>query len=155
VKVHTLQTENWLPLPIDKVFEFFGDAGNLDPLTPPWLHFQIITPRPITMGQGTLIDYRLKIHKIPVRWRSEITVWEPPHLFVDEQRKGPYIQWIHRHEFATRGEGTVIRDHIDYAVPGLIFEPLLHHFFVKPDIQTIFAFRQQKIQELLKVKMAV
>ena len=75
----TLTSEQWLPRPVSEVFPFFADAGNLDALTPPWLRFEILTPRPIPMRVGALIEYRLRLHGIPLRWRSEITAWEPPH----------------------------------------------------------------------------
>jgi ligand-binding SRPBCC domain-containing protein len=149
LKTRTLESKLWLPLDIARVFAFFADAHNLDLLTPPWLHFQILTPPPIRLGAGALIDYRLKIHKVPVRWQSEITLWEPPHRFVDEQRRGPYKRWVHSHSFEARDQGTLIRDRVDYAVPGFVCEPLLHRFLVAPDLEAVFAFREQQIRTLL------
>jgi ligand-binding SRPBCC domain-containing protein len=93
----TLETRLFLPRPLEIVFPFFADAGNLEILTPPWLRFEIVTPRPIAMRAGALIEYRLRLHGVPLRWQSEITAWEPPHRFVDEQRRGPYRAWIHEH----------------------------------------------------------
>jgi ligand-binding SRPBCC domain-containing protein len=114
VKVRTLDAEMWLPLPIEKAFAFFSDAGNLDALTPPWLEFHILTPRPIVIQAGTRIDYRLRVHLMPIRWQSEITLWQPPRQFVDEQRRGPYALWHHRHDFDADAGGTWIRDHVEY-----------------------------------------
>src|SRR5438105_4101409 len=90
VRIRTLIQEQWLPVARDKVFAFFADAGNLDAITPPWLHFQVVTPQPMTLQAGAVIDYRLRVHGLPMPWQSEITIWEPPHRFVDVQRRGPY-----------------------------------------------------------------
>lgn len=149
MRVRTLKVEMWLPRPIDEVFPFFADAGNLDAITPPWLHFHIVTPRPIDMKAGALIDYKLRIRGFPITWRTEITHWEPPYRFVDQQLKGPYRQWIHEHTFEEKEGGTIIRDKIDYAAPGWLFEPIIHGLFVGPDVRKIFAYRQEKIRELL------
>ncbi len=134
-----------LPKPLAEVFPFFSDAGNLETLTPPWLSFEVLTPRPIEMTPGTLIDYRLKMRGIPIRWKSEITAWEPPYRFVDEQRRGPYSLWVHEHLFREVDGQTVAEDHIQYAVPG---GALVHALFVRRDVERIFAFRKQKMQEL-------
>jgi ligand-binding SRPBCC domain-containing protein len=142
MRIREFIAEQTLPRPIAEVFPFFSDAGNLEALTPPWVHFHILTPRPIEMRVGTLIDYRLRIHGVPVRWRSEITVWEPPHRFVDEQRRGPYRLWRHEHVFEPRDGGTLCRDHVQYAVP---FDFLTHRWLVRPDIERIFAFRHEQL----------
>lgn len=145
MRIRELRYELWLPRPIHEVFDFFSDAGNLEILTPPWLKFQILTPRPIEMRVGALIDYRLRVHGIPLRWRSEITGWKPPHRFVDEQRRGPYRLWHHQHTFEPRGTGTLCWDIVKYAV---FFDTLIHRFFIRPDIEKIFNFRQRKMREL-------
>ena len=155
MNIHTLSEEVWLPLPRERVFAFFADAGNLDAITPPWLHFQIVSPTPIDMKPGALIDYRLRVRGLPIFWRSEITEWEPPVRFVDRQLKGPYRQWIHTHEFEEKDGGTLIRDRVEYAVPGWFLEPLVHRLFVKPDIDKIFKHRSASIRAILLPDVAV
>ncbi|MEO7318623.1 MAG: SRPBCC family protein [Chthoniobacteraceae bacterium] len=149
MRIHELRYELWLPRPLDEVFAFFADAANLKALTPLWMHFHILTPRPIEMRTGTLIDYRLRVRGLPLRWRSEITAWEPPHRFVDEQRRGPYRLWHHEHTFEPRDGGTLCRDAVRYAVP---FDFLAPRFLVRPDIESIFDFRQRKLGELFSPK---
>jgi ligand-binding SRPBCC domain-containing protein len=137
---HEFKGEIWLPRPIEEVFAFFADPANLDSITPPWLSFRMVTPQPIEMRVGTLLDYRLCIRGFPVRWRSRITAWEPPHRFMDEQIRGPYRLWIHKHNFEARDRGTLVRDHVRYAVP---FDWLVHKLVVRPDVQRIFAYRTE------------
>ncbi|MBL1215907.1 MAG: CDP-paratose 2-epimerase [Planctomycetes bacterium] len=138
-------------LPLDQVFPFFADAQNLEALTPPWLHFRIVTPTPIDMRPGTLIDYRLRVHGLPLRWQSEITAWDPPHRFCDEQRRGPYRLWKHTHEFTEeqseeRLRVTHMTDRVIYAVPG---GRLVDRLFVRRDLKRIFGHRQQALTRLL------
>ena len=139
-------TAQWVPRPLEETFAFFADAHNLERLTPPLLRFRILTPAPIEMAVGTRIDYRLRLRGIPIRWRSEITRWDPPHGFVDEQRRGPYRKWIHEHRFRDQGGGTHVEDHVTYAVPG---GALVDRWFVRPDLDRIFDYRQRVIAEVL------
>lgn len=144
MRVREFSTELWLPLPPEKLFPFFADAGNLDALTPPWLNFHIVTPLPITMRAGTLIDYRLRVRGVPVRWRTHIKSWEPPYRFVDEQIRGPYRLWVHEHTFTARDGGTLTRDVVRYAAP---FDFLVHRWLVRPDVERIFAYRAQVLAQ--------
>lgn len=128
---------------LDSVFSFFADASNLELLTPPWLRFQILTPLPVEMRQGALIDYRLRLHGIPVSWTTEISEWDPPHKFVDSQLSGPYSFWVHEHTFKATGSGTtVVGDHVRYRVPG---GALVHSLFVKRDLEKIFDYRHEQL----------
>ncbi|MDP2138882.1 MAG: SRPBCC family protein [Candidatus Didemnitutus sp.] len=145
MKQRTFQAEIWLPLPPEELFGFFADAANLDAITPPWLNFRMVTPPPIAMREGALIDYRLSLHGIPLRWRTLISVWQPPGRFVDEQVRGPYRQWIHEHTFEARDGGTLARDVVHYAVP---LDFLVHRWFVRPDIERIFAYRTAALRKL-------
>jgi ligand-binding SRPBCC domain-containing protein len=143
MRVREFHTERWLPLPPEELFPFFADAANLDFITPPWLHFHIVTPPPIEMRQGKLIDYRLRMRGLPLRWRTLIKEWQPPHRFVDEQIRGPYQQWIHEHTFEARDGGTLARDVVRYVVP---LDWLVHRWFVRPDIKKIFQFRTEALR---------
>lgn len=134
-----------VPRPLDEVFTFFGDARNLERLTPAFLNFKILTPQPIEMRPGTLIDYRISLRGLPMKWTSEITEWNPPYSFVDEQRRGPYRKWVHRHTFAEVPGGTEVRDEVDYDVLG---GALIHTLFVKRDLETIFNYRLTVLGEL-------
>ena len=139
--VYTLTTEMFIDRPVDELFEFFADAGNLELLTPPWVNFQILTPMPVTMQQGTLLDYRIRLHGVPIRWRTEISDWERPNRFVDQQLRGPYRLWHHEHTFTeSESGGTLMRDHVRYIPRG---GSLLHRFLVKPDLRKIFSYRQK------------
>jgi len=141
----TLETLLFVPRPPEAVFPFFAEAGNLETLTPPWLRFEILTPRPIAMRAGTLIDYRLRLRGIPLRWQSEITAWEPPHRFVDEQRRGPYRTWIHEHTFAPRIGGCEAHDFVRYVPPGGRLGDFL---FVRHDLRKIFEYRIRRLREI-------
>ena len=148
MKIREFSRTTWLPRPVAEIFPFFADAANLQRLTPRWLKFEILTPRQIDLRRGTLIDYRLRIHGIPLRWQSEITAWDPPNGFTDEQRRGPYRMWRHQHRFVERNGGTEIIDIVHYAVA---FDWLVHRFFVKRDIEQIFDFREQTLRGMFPV----
>jgi len=145
MKTFHFTSEIWLPAPRERVFGFFADPGNLERLTPPWLHFELITPPDTAIQQGTLLDYRLCLRGLPLRWQSEISVWEPPCRFVDRQTKGPYSLWVHEHSFADQDGGTLVGDRVEYAVPG---GRLVQKFFVAPDLERIFQFRRRVLQEI-------
>jgi ligand-binding SRPBCC domain-containing protein len=142
MNAHTLTAALWLPQRRDEVFSFFADPFNLEAITPPWLKFAVVTPAPIAMRTGTLIDYRLRVHGLSLRWQSELTVWDPPLRFVDEQRRGPYRRWVHTHSFEEQDGGTICRDAVEYAVPGGRF---INWLLVRRDVRRIFTHRQETI----------
>jgi ligand-binding SRPBCC domain-containing protein len=145
---HELHTTLELPLPIDAVFPFFAEAGNLQRITPPELHFEILTPQPVEMRRGTLLEYRLGLFGVPFRWRTTIAAWDPPHGFVDVQLSGPYAVWEHTHVFAATEAGTLIDDRVRYRLP---LSPLgdVAHPFVRRQLTRIFSYRQAAVRELL------
>lgn len=141
---HIFETELWLPVPRAKVFPFFADARNLEVITPPWLNFRILTPGEIPMRVDALIDYQIRIHGFPVCWRTEITDWQPPVSFCDEQRRGPYRLWRHTHTFADKDGGALCHDRVEYAVPG---GALVNWLFVRRDMERIFTYRAEALKK--------
>lgn len=150
MKTYIFKSEIFVPKSPEDTFAFFSTAQNLNVVTPPWLHFEILTPQPIVMASGCRIDYRLRLYGLPIRWETEITVWEPPVRFVDQQKKGPYRLWIHEHRFIPVSGGTRMIDQVEYAVPGWILAPLVHRFLVKRDVERIFRYRETKFKEIFQ-----
>jgi ligand-binding SRPBCC domain-containing protein len=148
---YTLERQQRITGTPDEVFAFFGDAGNLESITPPLLDFHLVTPEPITMGVGTLLRYRLKVRGVPVRWLSVIREWDPPHRFVDEQLTGPYALWHHTHTFEPDGDdATIMRDVVRYALPLGGLGELAHRLLVRSDLERIFDYRAEKVPALLE-----
>jgi ligand-binding SRPBCC domain-containing protein len=146
--IHTFQSELWVPRPLSHVFEFFSRAENLEAITPPFLKFRI-TKAPEEMKKGALIEYALKVHGLPMRWKTEIESWEPPHKFVDVQLSGPYKLWHHTHRFSERNGGTMIEDHVNFELPFGPIGDLVYHLQVKRDVEQIFAYRTEQVMKLL------
>jgi ligand-binding SRPBCC domain-containing protein len=143
--VFRLSTELWLPQPVALVFNFFGDAANLETITPPWLHFRIISGTEQPLSKSSHINYRLRIRGFPVHWRTEITDWNPPHSFQDTQLRGPYRQWIHTHTFTELDGGTLCKDEIDYTMACARFANWL---LVRRDLIRIFEYRHNTMIRL-------
>lgn len=141
--------EQTIARPLDEVFPFFADARNLETLTPPWLRFEILTPGKIDMQVGTIIQYALRVHGLPIRWTTAITVWNPPYEFVDVQLQGPYVLWHHRHTFEALGESTRMVDEVHYRLPIGWLGRAMNSLFVRRDLRAIFDYREQTIRRLL------
>jgi len=145
---HILHREQIIKRSREEVFAFFADALNLERITPPELNFKILSPQPIDIKKGALIDYRLKLRGISLTWKTEITEWNPLHSFVDTALKSPYRQWIHQHKFTIGEAGeTIMEDIVRYRLP---FEPFgdLAHWLVKKELNYIFDYRYKVIKEI-------
>jgi ligand-binding SRPBCC domain-containing protein len=146
---HSLETEVVLPVAPEEVFPFFCDVHNLERITPPELAFRVLTPGPVEIARGTLIDYRLGLFGVPFGWRTVIAAWDPPHFFVDEQLRGPYHTWIHRHTFEAVDGGTRMTDRVDYRLPlHPLSAPALP--LVRRQLNRIFVFRREVIGQLFR-----
>lgn len=144
-RAHRMERVTEIAAPLEEVFSFFADAENLETISPPWLRFRITTPGPIIMKEGALIRYRLRLRMVPISWTTRITAWQPPYRFVDEQLSGPFRMWVHEHTFEERNGRTLARDRVDYIVPG---GAIVHRLFVRPDLEKIFAFRENILRQL-------
>ena len=140
-----LTSRAWLPASPETVFGFFSNPSNLEQLTPAWFNFQIVTPLPIQMQNGTTITYRLRVHGFPISWESEIRDWSPPSEFVDTQLKGPYRYWHHRHSFCESNGGTLVNDEVDYSPLG---GRIVDRLFIRRDLRRIFTFRTERLNAL-------
>jgi ligand-binding SRPBCC domain-containing protein len=152
-RVYRLDTWLWIPLPRAVVFDFFADARNLERITPAFLVFRMLTPTPVQMRRGTLIDYRIGLRGLPMTWRSEITTWDPPACFVDVQVRGPYRAWHHTHAFEDVDGGTRVVDTVEYAVRGpSLIANAINRLVVAPDLTRIFTFRHEALQDAFDVR---
>jgi ligand-binding SRPBCC domain-containing protein len=147
--LHVLRRKQFLPLPRTEAFEFFADAANLEEITPPWLNFRIVSPTPIDIRTGAIIEYKLSWRGIPIAWTTEIRKWNPPYEFVDTQIRGPYQLWHHTHKFEEVEGGTMMTDVVWYKVPGGPLGEIVHSMQVKRDVRKIFDYRYHRIGTLL------
>jgi ligand-binding SRPBCC domain-containing protein len=151
--VYNLTTWLWLPEARERLFAFFADAHNLERITPPFLRFRVLNASPIVMGPGALIDYKLRLHGLPITWRTEITSWEPPARFCDTQLRGPYSEWVHTHTFDEHDGGTMVRDAVRYRLPGPFFASrIVNALMVAPDTRKIFEFRHEALCEAFNAR---
>ncbi len=154
MSLHVLTCEQFLPYPIDRVFDFFKKPENLDHVTPANLGFKILTPSPIPMAEGTVIDYTIRLYGIPMKWQTVITDYDPPHSFTDTQVKGPYKTWIHTHRFTPKDGGTLMADEVQYEVPLGFLGDIVKAVFVQKEVEKIFAYRKKIIGDLFEKGIA-
>jgi ligand-binding SRPBCC domain-containing protein len=145
---YRLVHEQLVPRKLEEVFDFFSRAENLETLTPGFLHFKIVSVSPLPVQKGTLINYKLRVRGLPLRWTSEIREWDPPTQFVDFQTRGPYKVWHHTHRFIAEGNNTRIVDEVLYDLPFGALGRIAHSVMVKSDVEKIFHYREMKIREL-------
>lgn len=150
MKDYVLQKTTIINKPLKEVFEFFSKAENLNKITPNEVHFKIITPLPIPMEKGTLIDYKIKLNGVPFVWKTRISEWNPPFKFADQQLVGPYSKWYHEHFFEEKDGKTIMTDKITYLSKGWIIAPLLHWLFVDKKVKQIFEYRETQLQQIFK-----
>ena len=149
MKIYELNITQQIDAPLEKVFDFFSKPENLAEITPSKLGFNILTPSPIVMEKGTLIDYTIKLFGIPIRWRTLITAYNPPKKFVDEQLKGPYSFWHHTHTFEAIDQGVEMKDIVRYSIPFGVLGRILHFLWIKNDLKKIFNHRKKVIDNIL------
>lgn len=147
MKLYRLFRKQWVPAPLEEVFAFFDRPENLNEITPPSLHFQLLTPSPVPMHQGALIDYSIRLVGVPMRWTTYIAIYEPPHCFVDVQLRGPYSFWHHMHRFVAKDGGTEITDEVLYVLPFGVLGRLVHSLWVRHQLEHIFDYRRERIRE--------
>lgn len=144
---YLLQTHSSMPLDVWRVFTFFRDARNLDRIVPPWWSRDMQTEGPHDLRPGSMLTYRRRLFGLRVRWQTEITMWNPPHQFVEEQRSGPYEWWVHTHTFTPIEDGgTAIEDEVNYSPRG---GALRHGLILAPDLRRVFRARDRALREAL------
>ena len=154
MSLHAFSTEQFLPYSLERVFGFFKKPENLNQVTPKNLGFKILTPSPIKMEKGTVIDYTIRLYGVPMHWKTVIAEYDPPHFFTDTQVKGPYQVWIHTHRFVAQNGGTLMIDDLQYAIPLGCLGELARAMFVKKEIERIFEYRKKVIKQIFEEGVA-
>ncbi|HEU4943228.1 MAG TPA: SRPBCC family protein [Gaiellaceae bacterium] len=145
---HLLERSQLVPTPLEQTFDFFADPRNLEAITPPWLHFRILDA-PDRLRRGSRLRYSLRLFRIPIRWTTEITAWDPPHGFTDTQLRGPYRVWVHEHRLEDLGTGTRVMDRVRYRVPLGPAGRAANRLLVRGWLDEIFDFRARRLAERL------
>ena len=150
MKIRIFERAQLVPYPLEPTFDFFTDPRNLERLTPAFLHFEFLHEPPAVAVEGTVLDYRLRLYGIPIKWRTRIVLVEPPLKFVDIQEKGPYAFWRHTHSFRAIGEQTEMTDRVEYAIPFGPFGEIARLLFVDRSLREIFDYRQRELAGVMK-----
>lgn len=148
MRIHSLERQQWIELPLEQVVDFFCRAENLALITPRWMHFDLKTPPPIEMRSGTRIDYRISLFGVPMRWRTKITQWRDGSSFIDVQERGPYALWEHFHEFKPMAGGVLMTDRVRYQLPFGWVGLVAHGVAVRRALDAIFDFRFERIRAI-------
>lgn len=146
--VRALHRQQWVPRPLETVFDFFEHPENLTLITPPWLGLRLRTPGSLTMRAGLVIDYHVRVLGCATRWQSLIAEYDPPYSFRDVQVIGPYRRWNHRHRFRCEEGGTAIEDLVVYELPLGPLGGLLHVLVIRRQLAAIFEYRRRRIEAL-------
>lgn len=146
--IQTKRFQTLLSGSLDQVFHFFSSEKNLEVLTPEFLNFKVQGMSTPEIQTGTFIDYTLKIHGVPVTWKTEILDWKVNQSFVDIQRKGPYRCWHHTHKFEECKGGILMSDTVRWALPLSPLSNFVVDEFVDKDVENIFSYRQKKIMKM-------
>jgi ligand-binding SRPBCC domain-containing protein len=146
--MYSLDQTQQIEAPLDEVFAFFSDPGNLARITPSWLSFRIHGPAPSALGEGSRIEYRIRWGLFTLRWVTRIARWHPPSDFQDAQEAGPYRVWLHTHRFSQRGSSVIMEDHVDYALPFGVLGRIAHRLRVRAQLEEIFDYRRRAIAEI-------
>ena len=150
MKIYTLKFKQKINRKIDEVYPFFSNPENLSYITPSRLNFRILTPLPIKMQKGQIIDYTITILGKKIRWRTIISEYEPSKYFIDQQLKGPYSKWDHTHIFKECKNGTMMIDKVTYSIPLGIIGQLAHSIWGKAELNRIFNYRYDIIEKIFK-----
>ena len=150
MKYYEFKKKQFINLPINEVFDFFSNPVNLEKVTPQYLNFKINTKLPLVMGKGKYFNYQLRVRGISMKWISLISLYNPPHCFIDEQIKGPYSSWQHIHTFMEKNGGTSINDFVKYSLPLGFIGKIINSIWIKKDLDAIFKYRQKIIEKTLK-----
>lgn len=149
MRLYRLKRIQYLPVSIDKAWQFFSNPINLSEITPHWLNFKLTQKVPESFYAGMILSYRLTpLPYTTINWITEITHVREPDFFVDEQRFGPYKFWQHQHLFKASGNETEMTDIVHYAMGYAILGDLAHRFVVSPRLANIFDYRYEKITRI-------
>ncbi len=144
-----LQQQQFLPVSLEKAWNYFSSPHNLNELIPDDITLKIISHVPEKMYEGLILNYKVSpILNIPLNWCTEITHVRELHYFIDEQRKGPYKMWHHEHHFKEAPGGVDMIDILHYDIGKGIFGSVAGKLFVHKKVKQIFEYRRKKLETM-------